>query len=117
MFTGSQEVGEEGKPHERVYTLACKLGQQIIEKGRGRSKKHAKKVAAHKVKQRLLELMSQVEGVNLIKQDDDNIVEKIQTLTLFNKKSVKEANEAWRLTDWLAEFKQRSGVKLLSLLV
>jgi len=44
-----ESVGEEGKPHARVYFVECSLTSKIKETGRGRNKKHAKRVAASAV--------------------------------------------------------------------
>ncbi|CAG7653040.1 unnamed protein product [Allacma fusca] len=49
-----EDEREEGQPHERVFTVTCKLGPKLIERGRGRSKKQAKRVAAYKMLQRIM---------------------------------------------------------------
>lgn len=31
-----EDIETKGKPHESVHTVACKLGTQIMEQGRGK---------------------------------------------------------------------------------
>jgi hypothetical protein len=98
--------------------VACKLGSQIVEQGRGRTKRNAKKVAALKVKQRLNELMVKVEGLQVPaegKEEEESLLDKIQGLSL-GKKS-KTPIESFKLATWFAEFKGRSGEKLGNLQV
>jgi hypothetical protein len=119
-------VGEEGKPHERVYTVACKLGTQIVENGKGRSKKHAKKAAAFKVKQKLTELLAQGDGMLTVKEEEVGIADMVEQLKNLNvqiqktknkTKATETENVPWKLTAWLVDFKNRSGTKLFSLRV
>lgn len=46
---------EIGLPHERFFTIACHVST-YIETGRGKSKKEAKRLAAHQMWQRLQDL-------------------------------------------------------------
>ncbi|ODM97825.1 Interferon-inducible double-stranded RNA-dependent protein kinase activator A A [Orchesella cincta] len=107
-----EDVAEYEKPHERVYTAACKLSSHIVESGRGRSKNHAKKVAAHRVHTRVLELLAkEADGAALLK-DDDNLHEKLSSLTLVSKQEAKKITEDWKLTDWVASFRSRTDPKI-----
>jgi ribonuclease-3 len=43
---GYEVVGEEGPPHERVYSVLALVDGRELGRGRGRSKKHAEQEAA-----------------------------------------------------------------------
>lgn len=58
---------EEGLPHERQFTIACQV-LKFKEIGTGKSKKLAKRMAAHKMWQALQEMP--VEGNNLLQGYD-----------------------------------------------
>ncbi|CAL8097361.1 unnamed protein product [Orchesella dallaii] len=107
-----EDVAEYGKPHERVYTVACKLGAHIVEVGKGRSKKHAKKVAAHRVHTRVLELLAKESEGGALLKEDDNLLEKLSLLTLVSKQEAKKITDDWKLTDWVASFRTRIGPKI-----
>lgn len=82
-----------------------------MESGRGRSKKSAKKVAAKRVHNRVMELLAKESGAALLK-DDDNLIEKLSTLTLVTKQDAKKMADGWKLKDWLHDLRNRSGMKL-----
>jgi len=107
-----EDVSEVGKPHERVYTVACKLGSHIVETGRGRSKKNAKKVAAYRVHKRVLEMLTKESDGSGMLKDDDDLIEKLNSLTLVSKKEAKKITDDWKLSEWLDNLKNRSGPKL-----
>lgn len=79
----------------------------------GRTKRQAKKVAAKKVTKRLTELL-----LSSPDQEQDGkdgcIIEKIQALTLPKSKSSK-TKDTFNLSQWIADFRERSGEKLTSL--
>lgn len=102
-----------------MYTVACKLGSQIIETGRGRSKRTAKKVAAHRVHKRVLELLTKESNAAAILKDEDNITDILSSLTLVSKEEAKKikVSDGWKLSDWVAELRSRTGPKLESLAV
>lgn len=79
-------VEEQGLPHERMFTMACTV-KKYVEKGTGKSKKLAKRQAAHKMYEYLKALVpSKNENSNNIEDDDDEPLPglkdgKIPTLT------------------------------------
>jgi hypothetical protein len=110
-----EDIETEGKPHESVHIVKCKLGSLFTEQGRGRTKKHAKKVAAFKVRQRLTEMTMQSAGILTEEQEsstDGCIIEKLQSLTMGSKTT--KIKDTVKLTEWIAEFRERSGEKLTS---
>ena len=46
-------TGEEGPPHERIYTVVARVDGRELGSGSGRSKKHAEQEAARKAVERL----------------------------------------------------------------
>lgn len=61
---------EEGLPHERQFTIACKV-LRFTEVGTGKSKKLAKRMAAHKMWQSLQDLpLDSFEGDEDVSFDD-----------------------------------------------
>ena len=111
-------MSEIGKPHERVYTVACKLGSHVVETGSGRSKKTAKKAAAYRVYKRVLEMLTK-ESDDAIKdlKEEDDILDKLNSLTLVSKKEAKKITDDWKLSEWLTNLRNRSGPKLEQLKV
>lgn len=83
-----------------------------METGRGRSKRHAKKAAASRVHKRVLEIMAKDSNEANLLKEEDNLIEKLSTLTLVKKEEAKKINDGWKLTDWVADLKQRSGPKI-----
>lgn len=67
--------GEEGLPHERQFTIVCSI-LKYREVGQGKSKKVAKRHAAHKMWQALHDMNNQAPSV-----DEDEV--RICDLTLF----------------------------------
>ncbi|XP_044755761.1 interferon-inducible double-stranded RNA-dependent protein kinase activator A homolog isoform X3 [Coccinella septempunctata] len=61
---------EEGLPHERQFTIACQV-LKLKEIGTGKSKKLAKRMAAHKMWQALQDLPQ--EGSNSTLEEDNNL--------------------------------------------
>ncbi|XP_065332891.1 interferon-inducible double-stranded RNA-dependent protein kinase activator A homolog isoform X5 [Cloeon dipterum] len=61
---------EKGLPHERLFTIACSVFKNI-ETGTGKSKKLAKRQAAHKMWLKLKDLPVEQPNANLGLEDDD----------------------------------------------
>ncbi|XP_071050440.1 protein Loquacious isoform X3 [Onthophagus taurus] len=64
---------EEGLPHERQFTIACKV-LKFREIGTGKSKKLAKRMAAHKMWQQLQDLSADNANVNQMLQEEEETV-------------------------------------------
>ncbi|XP_018394221.1 PREDICTED: RISC-loading complex subunit tarbp2-like isoform X2 [Cyphomyrmex costatus] len=107
--------GEEGLPHERQFTIVCSI-LKYREVGQGKSKKVAKRHAAHKMWQALHEMNNQAPSV-----DEDEIVQrnanvnaryadlkgsKISTLTTIHSIQVSKFHKS---------LKSSTGVKLFQL--
>lgn len=60
---------EEGLPHERVFTISCQV-LKLSQTGTGKSKKLAKRVAAHKMWQALQDMPQESESAVL---DEDSV--------------------------------------------
>lgn len=71
-------VHEEGLPHERQFTIACEVLKHR-EVGMGKSKKLAKRMAAHKMWQALQDMP--IEGTNLPQgfEEEDELTTRVQT--------------------------------------
>ena len=50
---GYEVIGEEGPPHERIYSVVARVDEQELGRGRGRSKKHAEQEAARMAVEKL----------------------------------------------------------------
>ncbi|XP_065332889.1 RISC-loading complex subunit tarbp2-like isoform X3 [Cloeon dipterum] len=66
---------EKGLPHERLFTIACSVFKNI-ETGTGKSKKLAKRQAAHKMWLKLKDLPVEQPNANLGLEDDDEIAQR-----------------------------------------
>lgn len=75
-----QVHSEEGLPHERIFAMACRVGEHYVEIGRGKSKKLAKRQAAALMAERLKNIPSETSNVYDFEEDDDRIVERIVSL-------------------------------------
>ncbi|XP_063228325.1 RISC-loading complex subunit tarbp2 isoform X2 [Bacillus rossius redtenbacheri] len=64
-------VNEEGLPHERLFTIACTVFKQR-ELGTGKSKKLAKRQAAHKMLEKLQDVQSVPSAMSPGLDDDDD---------------------------------------------
>ncbi|CAH0555249.1 unnamed protein product [Brassicogethes aeneus] len=105
---------EEGLPHERQFTIACQV-LKFREVGTGKSKKLAKRMAAHKMWQALQDL--QLENAVLPEGEEDDL-SKITNIegryTLLKDSKIKKMSNA--TTQKVAQFhkglKQSNGIKL-----
>lgn len=82
---------EEGLPHERLFAIACKVGDQYVEIGKGKSKKLAKRMAAHHMADKLRSLPTESGNVHAFDDDDDRIIEKLRSI--MNKDENNSTNE------------------------
>jgi RISC-loading complex subunit TARBP2 len=87
-----QVDSEEGLPHERLFAIACRVGDQFVEIGKGKSKKLAKRVAAHNMAQRLRSLPLESSSSRVYQDDDDIIIGCIRSLVTPEKKVKKQRN-------------------------
>ncbi|XP_071050439.1 protein Loquacious isoform X2 [Onthophagus taurus] len=71
---------EEGLPHERQFTIACKV-LKFREIGTGKSKKLAKRMAAHKMWQQLQDLSADNANVNQMLQEEEESGTRIGSVT------------------------------------
>ncbi|XP_044755759.1 RISC-loading complex subunit tarbp2-like isoform X2 [Coccinella septempunctata] len=99
---------EEGLPHERQFTIACQV-LKLKEIGTGKSKKLAKRMAAHKMWQALQDLPQ--EGSNsTLEEDNEHFAalkdSKIKQLT---------PQHSHKISSFHKNLKQRPGAKLLEL--
>ena len=89
--------------------MVCKLGPKLVERGRGRSKKQAKRVAAYKMLQRIMVMMRNQENTEQQETDevDASIEERLSNLsfTTTGKQNVS-------LADVCQMYKARSGKQL-----
>ena len=105
-----QDEGEEGQPHERVFTVVCKLGPKLVERGRGRSKKQAKRVAAYKMLQRIMVMMRNQENTEQQETDevDASIEERLSNLSF----TTAGEKQSVSLSDVCQMYKARNGKQL-----
>lgn len=89
--------------------MICKL---LVETGRGRSKKSAKKAAAHKVHKKVLELLTKEPDGAVLLNDEEDLMGKLNSLTLVSRAEAMKITHEWKLSEWLANLKSRSGPKL-----
>lgn len=78
---------EEGLPHERLFAIACKVGDQYVEIGKGKSKKLAKRMAAHNMAEKLRSLPTESANVHAFDDDDDRIIERLKSMSLEDESS------------------------------
>jgi RISC-loading complex subunit TARBP2 len=64
---------EEGLPHERLFAIACRVGENHIQIGRGKSKKLAKRMAAHLMADYLRALPVETATHHVSLEDDEEI--------------------------------------------
>jgi len=68
---------EEGLPHERIFAMACHVGEHYVEIGKGKSKKLAKRQAAAVMAERLKNIPSETHNVYDFDEDDDQICRRL----------------------------------------
>ena len=71
---------EEGQPHERKFVLTCKVGK-FADVGMGKSKKHAKRMSAHKMLQRLKTMPVETDEANFHTVDEDELAQGIAMMS------------------------------------
>ncbi|ODN02647.1 RISC-loading complex subunit TARBP2 [Orchesella cincta] len=71
---------EEGLPHERLFAIACKVGDQYVEIGKGKSKKLAKRMAAYHMAEKLRSLPTESANVHAFDDDDDRIIDRLREM-------------------------------------
>jgi hypothetical protein len=99
---------EDGLPHERVFSLACKVGEHYVEIGRGKSKKLAKRHAAYLMAQRLRNIPSESSNVHGFDDDDDRIVEGLRALSIARETTVKQfQNATCGDFDWVSRMHEK----------
>lgn len=69
----TQVHSEEGLPHERLFAIACRVGENHIQIGRGKSKKLAKRIAAHLMADYLKSLPVETATHHVSLEDDEEI--------------------------------------------
>jgi len=72
--------GEEGLPHERLFAMACRVGEQFVEIGKGKSKKLAKRAAAANMAQRIKSMPLETPAKRVYEDDDDLIISRMRSL-------------------------------------
>jgi len=107
---------EEGLPHERIFALACVVGdrEQYVEIGKGKSKKLAKRQAAHLMAERLRSIPSEKTSVHAYDEDDDKIIESIHAGRKKGKKSKGVAMESGDTVESLVKRCQSLAMERLS---
>ncbi|KAJ9593610.1 hypothetical protein L9F63_014849, partial [Diploptera punctata] len=113
-------VSEEGLPHERLFTISCAVFKHR-ETGTGKSKKLAKRQAAHKMWEKLQEhpivSSSMTPGID----DDDEIAHGVANVAARyadlkdNKISTLTTPHSHKVSQFHKNLKQSSGVKLSEL--
>ena len=73
LFWTLKVDSEEGLPHERLFAIACKVGENHIQIGRGKSKKLAKRMAAHLMAEHLRALPVESAAHYICREDDEEI--------------------------------------------
>ncbi|XP_019873390.1 interferon-inducible double-stranded RNA-dependent protein kinase activator A homolog B isoform X2 [Aethina tumida] len=104
---------EEGLPHERQFTIACQV-LKFREVGTGKSKKLAKRMAAHKMWQALQDMNLENAGL----QDEEDDLSKCPNLegryACLKDSKIKKMNtsQTQKVAQFHKNLKQSSGVKL-----
>ncbi|XP_025832118.1 RISC-loading complex subunit tarbp2 isoform X2 [Agrilus planipennis] len=107
-------IHEEGLPHERQFTIACEVLKHR-ELGMGKSKKLAKRMAAHKMWQALQDMP--MEGSNLPQgfEDDEELSAKVQnryTALKDSKIQTLTSTHSCKVSQFHKNLKQSTGEKL-----
>ncbi|KAF5271005.1 hypothetical protein FQR65_LT05355 [Abscondita terminalis] len=108
-------VHEEGMPHEREFTIACEvLKHKVV--GTGKSKKLAKRIAAHYMLQNLLYIPTEVSYILKGSEKDDELTASVLTRynDLKDNKTLTKTN-FHNVSKFHKNFKQSLGAKLKEL--
>lgn len=110
-------VHEEGLPHERQFTIACEVLKHR-EVGTGKSKKLAKRMAAHKMWQALQDMPTEGSYIPQGFEEDDELTTRVQT----RYSSLKDSKittlttpHSHKVSQFHKNLKQSSGAKLTEL--
>ncbi|GLG99032.1 Maternal effect protein staufen [Gryllus bimaculatus] len=113
-------VTEEGLPHERLFTIACTVFKQR-ELGTGKSKKLAKRMAAHKMWEKLQDAPIASSNMPTGLEDDDEIAQRVANMAARyadlkdSKISTLTTSHSHKVSQFHKNLKLSSGEKLSEL--